>query len=166
MISETLDALKTLDFLARYIKFPIVQEEIQQKQADFTEFDNFPGVVGAIDGTHIRILAPREYEQEYVNRKNYHSINIQLVFDAQYRILDVVAQWPGSVHDSRIWNECGLPGKASFSNFVTSFHAPCLSRKVNSGLNFPFIIFFLSSISCSRSTSSLAQLAVLLRVMF
>ncbi|XP_045105037.1 putative nuclease HARBI1 [Portunus trituberculatus] len=40
------------------------------------------------------------------------NINIQLVFDAQYRILDVVAQWPGSVHDSRIWNECGL--KADF----------------------------------------------------
>ncbi|XP_045121818.1 putative nuclease HARBI1 [Portunus trituberculatus] len=61
---------------------------------------------------HTDYCSKREYEQEYVNRKKYHSINIQLVFDAQYRILDVVAQWPGSVHDSRIWNECGL--KADF----------------------------------------------------
>ena len=28
--------------------------------------------------------------------------------------LDVVSKWPGSVHDSRIWNECGL--KRGFEN--------------------------------------------------
>ena len=71
-------------------------------------------MVGAIDGTHIRIVAPREHEAEYINRKNYHSLNIQVVFDARYRILDVVSKWPGSVHDSRIWNECGL--KRGFEN--------------------------------------------------
>ncbi|KAK4326393.1 hypothetical protein Pmani_003109 [Petrolisthes manimaculis] len=111
IINQTLDALAAPAFLVRCIKFPTTQAEIQQKQAEFRGIANFPGVVGVIDGSHIRIVAPKEYEAEYVNRKNYHSINIQLVFDAQYRILDVVAQWPGSVHDSRIWNECGLKGK-------------------------------------------------------
>ncbi|KAK4325124.1 hypothetical protein Pmani_004278 [Petrolisthes manimaculis] len=113
IINQTLDALATPAFLVRCIKFPTTQAEIQQKQAEFRGIANFPGVVGFIDGSHIRIVAPKEYEAEYVNRKNYHSINIQLVFDAQYRILDVVvlARWPGSVHDSRIWNDCGLKGK-------------------------------------------------------
>ena len=54
-----------------------------------------------IYGTQIRIIAPREFEEEYVNRKSYQSVNVQLVFDAKY-IIDVVAKCPGSVHDSRI----------------------------------------------------------------
>ncbi|KAK3877886.1 hypothetical protein Pcinc_017442 [Petrolisthes cinctipes] len=111
VINQTLDALATREFIGRYINFPRVQAEIRQKQADFRDIANFPGVVGVIDGTHVRIVAPREQEEAYVNQNNYHSLNIQLVFDAQHRILDVVAQWPGSVQDSRIWNDCGLKGK-------------------------------------------------------
>ena len=116
VITQTLDALTAppAPFIARCIKFPQLQDEIRQRQAKFREIANFPGVVGAIDGTHIRIVAPREHEAEYINRKNYHSLNIQVVFDARYRILDVVSKWPGSVHDSRIWNECGL--KRGFEN--------------------------------------------------
>ncbi|XP_045106664.1 putative nuclease HARBI1 [Portunus trituberculatus] len=51
---------------------------------------------------------PSQFEAEYVNRKRYHSINVQVVFDAKYRIIDLEAKWPGSVHDSRILNESGL----------------------------------------------------------
>ena len=47
-----------------------------------------------IYGTQIRIIAPREFEEEYANRKSYHSVNVQLVFDAKYNITDVVAKWP------------------------------------------------------------------------
>ncbi|XP_062583814.1 putative nuclease HARBI1 [Saccostrea cucullata] len=36
------------------------------------------------------------------------SSNTQVVFDPNYRIIDVVAKWPGSTHDSRILNESGL----------------------------------------------------------
>lgn len=42
----------------------------------------FPGIVGVIDCTHVTIAPPygQEYpEHIYVNRKNYHSINVQLV---------------------------------------------------------------------------------------
>ncbi|XP_070397508.1 putative nuclease HARBI1 [Dermacentor albipictus] len=35
-------------------------------------------VVGAIDGTHVRIQAPGEHEEAYVNRHFYHSINVEL----------------------------------------------------------------------------------------
>lgn len=110
VIPETLEALLTppAPFLARYVKFPRLPDDILHRQAAFREIANFPGVIGDIDGTHIRIVAPKECEAEYINRKNYHSLNIQLVFDASYKILNVVAKWPGSVHDSRIWNKCGL----------------------------------------------------------
>lgn len=67
---------------------------------DFLQIDGFPGVIGGIDETNIRIKAPREYEADYVNRKRYHRINTQVVIDAQYRIMDIVARWPGSMHDA------------------------------------------------------------------
>ena len=38
----------------------------------------FPGVLGCIDGTHVKIIAPTDLEGMYVNRKNYHSINVQV----------------------------------------------------------------------------------------
>lgn len=37
-----------------------------------------PGVIGCIDGTHIKITAPSNQEWAYVNRKGVHSINVQV----------------------------------------------------------------------------------------
>lgn len=68
----------------------------------------FPGVVGVIDGTHVRIIAPSEDEAVFVNRKNFHSINVQIVFNAACKILDIVAKWPGSTHDARMLSESGI----------------------------------------------------------
>lgn len=42
------------------------------------------------------------------NRKGYVSINVQEVCDADLKFLDIVARWPGSVHDSTIFNNCFL----------------------------------------------------------
>ncbi|XP_064464165.1 putative nuclease HARBI1 [Ornithodoros turicata] len=72
------------------------------------ELAGFPRVVGAVDGTHVRIQAPSEHEGSYVNRKNYHSINVQLIVATDCRILDVVANWPGSTHDSRILRDSNI----------------------------------------------------------
>ena len=44
----------------------------------------------------------------FFNRKKVHSINTQVVFDANFNILDVVAKWPGATHDSRILMVSGL----------------------------------------------------------
>lgn len=47
----------------------------------FRFFDKYgmPGVIGCVDGTHVAIVPPKNQEHIYVNRKNYHSINTQLV---------------------------------------------------------------------------------------
>nr|CAH7769682.1 unnamed protein product [Callosobruchus chinensis] len=39
---------------------------------------------------------------EYINRKAYHSINVQATYNAYEWFTSVDASWPGSVHDSRI----------------------------------------------------------------
>ena len=39
----------------------------------------FPGVIGCVDGTCIKIQAPHENENDVVNRKGFHSINVQAI---------------------------------------------------------------------------------------
>ena len=38
----------------------------------------------------------------------WHSINTQVMCDSRMQIVNIVARWYGSVHDSRIFNECFL----------------------------------------------------------
>ena len=51
----------------------------------------FPSVVGTIDGTHVMVKAQSgDLEPYYVNKKGYHSTNVQAIFDANGKFLDGV----------------------------------------------------------------------------
>ena len=54
------------------------QAAADRQAIKFARMAGFPSVIGCIDGTHIRIQAPYQMEHEYVNRKNFHSINVQV----------------------------------------------------------------------------------------
>ena len=83
-----------------YIRFPYDAANQANIKAQFAEIAGFPNVIGAIDCTHIAIKAPSEGEYAYVNRKHFHSLNVQIICDAQMRLTNIVARWPGSTHDS------------------------------------------------------------------
>lgn len=74
-----------------------------------------PNIIGALDCTHIRIQAPRQlhFPMEYINRKNFYSFNVQAVCNSNSVFTDVVAAWPGSVHDSRIFKNSEMYNKLS-----------------------------------------------------
>ena len=65
-------------------------------------------VLGAIDGTHIRIVAPHDHPQVYINQKRFHSIVLQGICASNLQFLHVVAGWPGGVHDARILSNCDV----------------------------------------------------------
>jgi hypothetical protein len=102
------------------------------------QLGQFPGVISAIDGTHIAIVAPPKNDLEYlegayVNRKNFHSLNVEVVSktslnvskhkvlvswcklvtylwsllrqgcNAEMRITSINARFPGAANDSHIW---------------------------------------------------------------
>lgn len=88
----------------KFIKWPSDNEITLSKRMFHDSTDGIPCVMGAIDGTHVPLNAPRTpfHESAFVNRKSYHSINCQILCDSQFKIYDIDCRWPGSSHDSFI----------------------------------------------------------------
>lgn len=119
------------NLLNTYIKFPMTDATKLEVKRGFMDKFHIPGIIGAIDCTHVAIVAPPTEDQVtpgvvYINRKGYHSINVQIVCikrkhsytsmynmlklvyiqicDSQLRILNADARFPGSTHDAAIWS--------------------------------------------------------------
>ncbi|GLV32908.1 uncharacterized protein CBL_20057 [Carabus blaptoides fortunei] len=94
--------------LQQWVKFCITREEKTSVKRRFYEKWGARGVVGCVDGTHVEILAPPITDEihppfVYINRKGKHSINVMLISDSDSKIIACNARYPGSVHDSAIW---------------------------------------------------------------
>ena len=123
-----------------YIIFNSGRQEIQERQLQFYQYCNFPGVLGAIDCTHVGIQNPGGPNSLYfMNRKTKYSINTQIVCDQNGKILDIVARWPGSAHDSRIFHESSVKAYLEEDNIeghlLGDSGYPCLSYLMTPLLN-------------------------------
>ena len=67
--------------LGDFVRFPSTRAERDEIKQGLFRVGGFPCAIGCIDGTHVRITAPQETEPDYVNRKGYHSINVQAICD-------------------------------------------------------------------------------------
>lgn len=85
IVTKFLDAIATK--VNEFVKFPTSVNEIREAQLEFYKIAGFPRVVGCLDCTHVRIQAPHDDENDYVNRKRYHSINVQAVCDADGKFI-------------------------------------------------------------------------------
>jgi len=111
-VSRTIQRVITaiLKLRKEYIYWPS-EPECAAIALELHELHHFPCVEGFIDGTHIKIVKPKHHEVVFVNRKDFHSINVQICGNGRLMITDVVAKWPGSVHDSRILKTSSLYDK-------------------------------------------------------
>lgn len=102
VVNEMADKLS--DHFGEFVKFPS-NDELRRVHTKFYNMNRFPGVSGIIDCTHVEIISPGgEVPEVFRNRKGYFSLNIQCVAGPEMQFFDVVTRWPGSTHDSRIFD--------------------------------------------------------------
>lgn len=96
--------------MPRFIHWPD-EHEMRNCKVDFYQHEQWPSIVGLIDGTQVPLNTPflPANEAVYVNRKGFHAINVQIVCDRRLKIYSLDARFPGSCHDayilrnSRVW---------------------------------------------------------------
>ena len=78
-------------WLATHVFFQIIRWPNQARQNEianaFQLSCGIPGVVGIIDGTHIRLSAPIKGDQDYINRKGFPSVVLQVCLKDIYNFL-------------------------------------------------------------------------------
>ncbi|KAJ8866371.1 hypothetical protein PR048_032214 [Dryococelus australis] len=95
--------------MQNWIKFPAGSVEFARNRLRLYEIGHFPGAIGAVDGTHIRIESPGgERAEVYTNRKCYFSVTVQEVVGVDMQIMGIACRWPGSTHDSRTFSNSGV----------------------------------------------------------
>jgi len=131
-ILDQFSSLMCCEYSSQFISFPNDVAKINRTKEAFFDIAQFPGILGVIDGSHVPIKAPKNDEPLYVNRKGYHSINVQLVSGPNNQILDTVVKWPGATHDSFMWNNCNLKQRFEGMEFGESW----LIGKINETLKY------------------------------
>lgn len=106
IIQQVVAAINTV-MKGEYIKTPSAAEFRVIVQG-YRDRWRFPQVAGAIDGTHISILAPTDDPADYHNRKGFYSVLLQAVVDHKMLIWDINVGWPGKVHDARVFSNSSL----------------------------------------------------------
>lgn len=98
------------------------QQQMEQNAQAFTQRCGFPGIVGAIDGTHIRIPGPSAFRESYINRKDFPSLQLQVVANHKLIFMDIDCGYPGSVHDARVFRNSRLKTRLDGGALPDKFH--------------------------------------------
>ncbi|CAN8007123.1 unnamed protein product, partial [Ixodes pacificus] len=107
-VIERVSRVLAASLFPRLVQFPESAADFDRRMLEFYEIGNFPGVSGCIDCTHVKIKGPGGPNGEvFRNPKGFFSINCscpQAIAGPQLQFFDFVASWPGSVHNSRIFD--------------------------------------------------------------
>ncbi|KAL6520125.1 hypothetical protein OROHE_017268 [Orobanche hederae] len=93
---------RTLDaFLRLYHMFLARPEPITEDSVD-PVWKYFPGCLGALDGTHVKVRVPLRVKNRYRSRKGEISTNVLAVCNKYMNFIYVLSGWEGSAADSRV----------------------------------------------------------------
>ncbi|XP_030751389.1 protein ANTAGONIST OF LIKE HETEROCHROMATIN PROTEIN 1-like [Sitophilus oryzae] len=134
IIKSTCSAL-WISFNKEYLPIPD-KEKWLKIATDFEMKWNFPNCLGAIDGKHVRIQAPPNTGSDYYNYKDFFSLILLAICDANYcfTVIDIGAK--GRQSDGGVFRNNNF-GKQLFSN---SLDLPPPRRLTNDVQPIPYYI--------------------------
>ncbi|VDH90049.1 Hypothetical predicted protein, partial [Mytilus galloprovincialis] len=120
---DVVDAINSI-LLPKFLKFSTGQA-LRNTIDGFRTRWGFPQCCGAIDGTHIQIIAPKEHHADYYNRKCHHSVLLQAVVDYNYRFSNINVGHAGKQHDAHVLRELSVFLKASAGELLPNWTIIC-----------------------------------------
>ncbi|KAL3856953.1 hypothetical protein ACJMK2_011659 [Sinanodonta woodiana] len=105
----------------RVIRWPSMERQ-REIARNVEQVCHIPGVVGFIDGTHIRLSFALGHDNDFYNRKGFPSIQLQIVVDDQMMITNVYTGWPGCTHDARVLRNSSLFQRAEAGELFLQNH--------------------------------------------
>ncbi len=92
------------------IKMP-TREQMRTTANFFMAKYGLPNFAYGVDGTFVRLghrpsvqeLPNGVHPQDYWSRKQYYSINVQVIGNEKKMIYNLVSRWAGSTNDARVW---------------------------------------------------------------
>ena len=72
---------------------------MHHKVANHRSAPAFNNAIGAIDGTHVKVVVPFSKAGQYINRQNEKTQNVLAICDFDRRFTFVATGIPGSAHD-------------------------------------------------------------------
>lgn len=90
-----------------FIKWP-QGDEIRIESQKLKDKRGIPGVIGAIDCTHVTIKKPMQNPADYFDKKKNYSLTIQAVVTTDRKFIDIFYGEPGSLHDSKVLRRSDL----------------------------------------------------------
>ncbi|XP_050706169.1 putative nuclease HARBI1 [Eriocheir sinensis] len=82
-------------------------------EQEFRAIAGFPGVLGSIDGTHIKICPPANRHNEYLDRTMQHTVTLLAVCDARKKFTWIATGFAGSIHDQRCLSLSSMADKVA-----------------------------------------------------
>lgn len=111
--------------------------DFRQKAEEFWKYWNFPNVIAGIDGKHVRITCPNNSGSLFFNYKNYFSIVLLALVDANYKFLTVDIGSYGKEGDAGIFSKSDI-GKQVYGDKF-NFPSPTLLPR-SKNIILPYVI--------------------------
>lgn len=134
IVREVLSAIWDV-FVENHLPVP-TKDNLSQVAAQYWEKWDLPNCFGAIDGKHIRMKCPQNSGSMFYNYKNFYSIVLQAVADADYRFITVEVGSYGKQSDGGIFNSSAT--YALLRN--NKFNLPQEKPLPNTDIYFPFYL--------------------------
>ncbi|XP_029340998.1 uncharacterized protein LOC115033115 [Acyrthosiphon pisum] len=97
-----------MKIICRISKIPSNEEEWLEKAKEFEDKWSFPHAIAAMDGKHVIIQAPSFSGTEYYNYKQFFSIVLFALVDADYNFMYVDVGTQGRISDGGVFKNTNL----------------------------------------------------------